>query len=109
LKQNNSAQSFIGLGIVVLFEYRLHLALGEERIEQRKYVLLFAIAELFNILKPFDGPTVKGHVAGLPSEIVQCDTKSLGNLLCSIERRYGLPTFLLADHLAGYAAVGGQL
>jgi len=51
------------LGVVVLFEYRLHLALGEECIEQGKYMILFAFAELFNILKPYHCSTVKGHVA----------------------------------------------
>jgi len=50
----------------------LHLALGEERIEQGEYVILFTFAELFDILKPFHCPTVKGHVAGLASEIIQC-------------------------------------
>ncbi len=82
---NNKAQSFIGLGLVVVFKYRLHLAFGEECVKQCKYVILFAFGELFNILKPFHCPTVKGQVTGHPSDINQCDIKSLGNLLGCIE------------------------
>jgi hypothetical protein len=55
---------------VVLFEYSLRLAFGEERIEQRKYVLLLAFAEFFNILKPFRCITVKGHVASFLGKII---------------------------------------
>lgn len=41
------------------------------------------------------------HVAGRHCEIIQCDAKSLG--------AYRLSTSVLADYLAGYAAICGQL
>ncbi|WP_343321766.1 hypothetical protein [Sphingobacterium multivorum] len=46
------------MGVVVLFEYCLHLAFGEECVKQCKYLIFFAFAELFNVLKPFHCPTV---------------------------------------------------
>nr|WP_265712320.1 hypothetical protein [Sphingobacterium sp. InxBP1] len=48
------------MGAVVLFEYRLHLVLGKERIEQGEHLLLFALVKLFDILYPFYGPAVEG-------------------------------------------------